>query len=276
MRFKIVGDSCCDMTAEELNKGYFYSVPLILNVGGVEVVDDASFDQTRFIHMMEACPDSPKSSCPSPDAFMRGFDGAEEIYVVTLSAKLSGSYNSALLARQIYQEEHPDVRIHVFDSKSAAAGEHLVCGRIEECLLAGQDFDSVVESVEIYIEDMQTVFVLDNLDVMRKNGRLSKLQSVVANVLNIKLILHGVDGEIHQLDQARGMNKALNRLLYFIEKGEYDVNRRVEITQCCSWERCMNVRKILMEQFHFKDVRILNAGGVSTMYGNKGSVIVAF
>ena len=276
MKFKIVGDSCCDLTKEELKKDYFVSVPLTLTVGGVDVIDDENFNQKKFLKMMEECPECPKSSCPSPEAFMEAFEGAEDVYVVTLSSKLSGSYNSAVLAKQIYQEEHADVNIHVFDSKSAAAGEHLICGKLEECLLKGMDFDEVVSTVEEYIKGQRTIFVLENLEVMRKNGRLTKLKSVVANVLNIKPVLHEVDGEIHQIDQARGMNKALNKLLWQIEKSDYDKNRRVEITQCDSYERCMNVRKILIEKFGFKDVVILDAGGVSTMYENSGGVVVSF
>lgn len=276
MRFKIVGDSCCDLTKKELEKDYFYSVPLTLNVGGVDVPDDENFCRERFMRMMESCPEAPRSSCPSPEAFMKEFEGAEEVYVVTLSAKISGCHNSALLAKQIYQEEHPEVKIHVFDSKTAAAGEHLICERIEACAVSGMSFDEIVKSVEAYIGGMTTIFVLEDLSVMRKNGRLSKLQSIAVNVLNIKLILHGVDGEIQQLDQARGMNKALNKLLWHIEKGKYDRERKVEITQCCSRERCLNVRRILVEQFGFQNVQILDAGGVSTMYESRGGVVVSF
>ena len=276
MKFKIVGDSCCDLTKEELDKGYFFSVPLTLTVGGVDVIDDENFDQDKFIKMVAECPECPKSSCPSPESFMERFNDAEDIYVVTLSSKLSGSYNSAVLARQIYLEEHEEVNIHVFDSHSAAAGEHLICEKIEECVLEGMEFSQVITTVNEFIKSQRTIFVLEDLEVMRKNGRLSKVKALVANVLNIKPVLYEKDGEIHQLDQARGMNKALNKLLWHIEKEGYDVNRKVEITQCDSRERCMNVRKILMEKFGFKNVVVLNAGGVSTMYESRGGVVVSF
>lgn len=276
MKYKIVGDSCCDLTEEELKKEYFFSVPLTLTVGGVDVIDDETFDQKKFIKMVADCAECPRSSCPSPEAYMLNFDDAEDIYVVTLSSKLSGSYNSAVLAKQIYLEEHPDVNIHVFDSKSAAAGQHLICGKIEECVLAGMEFDEVIKAVDEFMSKQQIIFVLEDLETLRKNGRLSKLKSLVANVLNIKPVLCGVDGEIQQIDQARGMNKALNKLLWHIEKNGYDNTRKVELTQCDSRERCMNVRKILMDKFGFKDVEILDAGGVSTMYENRGGVIVSF
>ncbi len=276
VNFKIIGDSCCDFTKEDIAKGYFVSVPLTLNIGGVEITDDDTFDQDKFLKMMEACEECPKSSCPSPEAFMEHFKDVNDVYIVTMSAKVSGSFNSAIIARQIYLEDNQDVNIHVFDSRTAAAGEHLICEKIEECTLAGMDFKDVVATVEKYIEGMTTIFVLDDLDVMRKNGRISKVKTIAANVLNIKPVLYACDGEIQQLDQARGMNKALNKLLWHIEKSGYDKTRKVIISQCASLERCLNVKKILTEKFDFKNVEILDGKGVTTMYGNRGGVIVAF
>lgn len=276
MKYKIVGDSCCDLTADELKKEYFCSVPLTMTVGDVDVVDDESFDQEKYLQMVDASPESPRSACPSPEAYMESFDGADNIFVVTLSAKLSGSYNSATLAKQIYQETHPDVNIHIFDSKSAAAGQTLICLKLEELILQELTFETIVENTKTYISEMRTVFVLDNLDTMRKNGRITKVKALAANMLNIKPVLHGVDGEIQQLDQARGMNKALNKLLFHIEKQGYDKSRRVVITQCGSMERCKNVKKIMIEKFGFTDVRIYNAGGISSTYENRGGVIVSF
>lgn len=276
MRFKIVGDSCCDLTKEQLDKGYFFSVPLILTVGGVDVIDDESFEQEKFLDMVAACPDCPKSSCPSPEAYIERFDDAEDIYVVTLSSKLSGSYNSAVLARQIYLEDHPDVNIHVFDSKTAAAGQHAICAKLEELCLAGKSFEEIVREVEDFIDKEVTVFVLDNLDTMRKNGRMSKVKAVFASVLNIKPVLIGVDGEIEMQDQARGMNKALNKLLHYIEKQDRDGSRTAYISSCASQERCKNVRKILLEKLGFKKVVIVEANGLSSMYMNRGGVIVSF
>ena len=267
MKYKIVGDSCCDFTAEDLKKEYISRVPLILTVGDTDVIDDDTFDQEKYLDMVDRCPECPRSSCPSPENYMQHFEGAENVFVVTLSSKLSGSYNSAMLAKQIYQENHPDVKIHVFDSKSAAAAQHLICERLERYIEQDLDFKTIVEKTEEYVGEIRTLFVLDNLDTMRKNGRITKVKALAANMLNIKPVLHGVDGEIQQLDQARGMNKALNKLLSHIEKEGYDNTKPVRITQCGSMERSKNVRKILMEQFGFTDVKILDANGISSTYG---------
>lgn len=276
MSFLIVGDSCCDFTGAEMKKGYFRSAPLILTVGNKEIIDDENVDTEQLIKLMAECSDAPRSACPSPEEFISRFEGGDEIYVVTLSSKLSGSYNSAMLARQIYLSEHPEVKIHVFDSKSAAAAQHLICEKIEECALAGMAFKDVVSTVNQYISNQKTYFVLDDLSVFIKNGRVPRVKGAMANVLNIKPVLAGDDGEIVQLDQGRGMNRALNRMLWQIEKLGYDKTRKVEITECQSYERCMNVRKILMEKFGFKNVAVIKAHGISTLYENAGGVVLSF
>ena len=267
MKYKIVGDSCCDFTAEDLKKEYISRVPLILTVGDTDVIDDDTFDQEKYLDMVDRCPECPRSSCPSPENYMQHFEGAENVFVVTLSSKLSGSYNSAMLAKQIYQENHPDVKIHVFDSKSAAAAQHLICERLERYIEQDLDFKTIVEKTEEYVGEIRTLFVLDNLDTMRKNG-----EKDVVICFHFSIF----DGEIQQLDQARGMNKALNKLLSHIEKEGYDNTKPVRITQCGSMERCKNVRKILMERFGFTDVKILDANGISTTYESRGGVIVCF
>lgn len=276
MSFLIVGDSCCDFTEADIKKGYFKSVPMILTVGTKEIKDDENVDTDKLINLMAECQEAPRSACPSPEEYMRRFEGGDEIYIVTLSSKLSGSYNSAMLARQIYMSEHENVRIHVFDSKSAAAAQHLICEKIEECALAGMTFKDVVSTVNKYISNQKTYFVLEDLSVFIKNGRVPRIKGTMANVLNIKPVLAGDDGEIVQLDQGRGMNRALNRMLWQIEKLGYDKTRKVEITECQSYERCMNVRKIMMEKFGFRNVVVLKAHGISTLYENAGGVVLSF
>ncbi|MDD6400489.1 MAG: DegV family protein [Lachnospiraceae bacterium] len=276
MKYKIIGDSCCDMTSDMLSKEYYESVPLKLYIDGEEIIDDETFEQAPFLEKLEKSVECPKSSCPSPEEYMKSYEGAENVFVVTLSSKLSGSYNSAVLAGQLYNETNPGVKIHVFDSKTAAAGQYLTCEFIENLMNKGLEFEEIVEKTTDYINNQQTVFVLEDLEVMRKNGRLTKLKAVVANVLNIKPVLYGVDGEIHQLDQARGMNKALNRLLAYIDQGKFDTNRKVVITQCDSRERCLNIKKVMEEKIGFKDIKIVDAGGISSMYESRGGVIVSF
>ena len=138
MSFKIVVDSCCDLPPALLHSPHFYKVPLTIQVGDSVFVDDDSFDQSSLLWHMKESEEAPKTSCPSPAAYLDAFDcGAEDIYVVTLSALLSGSHNSAAQARLLFLEDHPGTRVHIFNSCSASSGEVLVALKILELAQSG-------------------------------------------------------------------------------------------------------------------------------------------
>ena len=275
MAIKIIGDSCCDFTKLELRKGIHVSVPMSVTIGGIEYRDDGRRTQEEWIRMIKEDPGYPQSACPSPDDFFKAFDENCDNYVVTLSSKLSGVYNASMVAKEMFEEDHEDVKIHIFDSKSAAAGEHLIADKIVAAYEAGKSFEEIVKEVEAFRDEMFTIFVLDDLETFKRNGRLKGVKALVATALNVKPVLYGDDGEIKQLDQSIGMQNAVNRMLYHIEKKKIDPSRPVRITQCESKELCLKIAKILTERFGFTDVKILNAGGISTSYENPGGVVIA-
>lgn len=277
MKFKIIGDSCTDFIPEDLEKEYIVSVPLTIDVGNYEIVDDENFDQADFLKRVAAYQGCPKSACPSPETYMESFEGAEHVYVVTLSAQLSGSYNSAQLAKRMYQEEHPDTKIHVFDSKSASSGQLLLAHLIEEYALVGMEFETLVEKVTAFREKMQTTFVLESLETLRKNGRLTGVKALVASALNIKPYMKAVNGSIAQAGQARGIKKALGKMVAFVgEVGENLTGKTVIIANCNCRERAKQVEKELMERYHFKESMVIDTRGISSLYANDGGVIVSF
>ena len=194
MSYKIVIDSCGELLDEWKKDPRFESVALTLSVGGENIIDDENFDQASFLKKVADCPECPKSACPSPERYMRAFDcDADHVYAVTLSAELSGSYNSAVLGKSLLQEENPGKQIYVFNSKSASVGQSLIAMKIQECEEAGYSFEKVIETVEAYIADQHTFFVLDNLETLRKNGRLSKVKALVASALKIKPVMGSTD-----------------------------------------------------------------------------------
>ena len=215
MSYKIVVDSCGELKPEQKSDIHFASASLELDVDDYHVVDDESFDQKEFLRRVKESPNCPKSTCPSPERYMTAFEGeAQNVYAVTLSSRLSGSYNSAELGKKLYLEENENKNIHVFDSKSASIGETLIAMKIQECEEAGMEFQDVVKEVDRYIETQHTFFVLETLDTLRKNGRLSNLKALVAGALNIKPVMGSTpEGAICQLSQARGMNKALEKMV---------------------------------------------------------------
>lgn len=277
MKYKIIVDSCGELTPEMKQDERFASAALTLEVGADTIVDDDSFDQADFLRKVAAYPECPKSACPSPEAYQRGFEAdAEHLYAVTLSAELSGSYNSAELGKSLTLEEHPDKKIHVFNSKSASVGETLIALKIRECEEAGMEFEQVVETVDAYIESQHTYFVLENLETLRKNGRLSRAKALVASALKIKPVMGATpEGTICQLDQARGINKALVKMVDYVKEGENNSSDKVlAISHCNCPERAQMVKEALLERMQVKDVIVLDTAGVSSMYANDGGIIV--
>ena len=278
MSYKIIIDSCGEFLTEWKEDERFESVPLTLNVGGEIVIDDETFDQSSFLKKVAACPDSPKSACPSPERYMKAYDcQADHIYAVTLSAELSGSYNSAVLGKNLILEEQPEKKVHVFNSKSASIGETLIGMKIQECEEAGCSFEETVEQVEAYIEEQNTFFVLDNLETLRKNGRLSGVKSLVASALKIKPVMGATpEGTICQFDQARGMNKALVKMVqHIVDKTQNSENKALAISHCNCAERAELLKNALQENLSVKRIVVLDTAGVSSMYANDGGVIVA-
>ena len=278
MSYKIAIDSCGELLDEWKNDERIESIPLTLTVGGENIIDDATFDQKDFLKKVADCPECPKSACPSPERYMKAYEcEAEHIYAVTLSAELSGSYNSAILGKNLLLEEQPEKKVHVFNSKSASGGQSLIAMKIMECEEKGLSFGEVVSEVEKYIEEMSTFFVLENLETLRKNGRLSRVKALVASALKIKPVMGSTpEGTICQLDQARGMNKAIVKMVDHIgEKGINIPEKTVAITHCNCPERARMLEEAIREKLNPAKIVVMDTAGVSSMYANDGGVIVA-
>ena len=164
MGYKIVVDSCCELKEQYKNDDRFRSVPLKLEVGDYKILDDENFNQKEFLEKVASCPECPKSACPSPETYMEAYHGdEEEVYVVTLSSHLSGSYNSAEVGKDMYIEKYGAKKIHVVDSESASCGETQLAMMILAYKEAGVSFEETVQRVEEFKLKMRTYFVLDNL-----------------------------------------------------------------------------------------------------------------
>ena len=268
MNYKIIVDSCGELTHRMKNSGVYETASLSMEVDGDVIVDDESFDQADFLRRVAASPECPKSSCPSPEKYMELYSGSEErVYAVTLSSELSGSYNSAELGRKLWIEEHGESskQIYVFNSRSASVGETLIGLKIQECEELGLGFEETVSTVEDYIESQHTYFVLENLDTLRKNGRLTGIKSMGSTP----------EGTICQLGQARGMKRALVKMVDQIAReGKATKDKILAISHCNCPERAREVERMLLDKIHVKDSFIVETAGISTMYANDGGIIV--
>lgn len=277
MTYKIIGDSCLDLTEELKKDPHFQMIPLTLEVGDVHVRDDETFDQKAFLELVRNSEECPKTACPSPELFKEAYEcEAENVFVVTLSKHLSGSYNSAMVGKELYEELHgTDKNIVIIDSLSASSGELNVALTIRDLCEQGLSFAEVVSRAESYRDSMQTFFVLETLDFLRKNGRLKGLQAFIATALNIKPVMGADGGTIIKLDQARGINRALSRMAELaVASVEDTASRRLVIAHCNNEKRAEQVRDLLCQKASFREVVITNTAGVATVYAGDGGIVV--
>lgn len=277
MSYKIIGDSCLDLTEELKKDPRFQMVPLTLQVDDHMVIDDETFDQKAFIQMVASSPNCPKTACPSPEAFKEAYEcEAEDVYVITLSSHLSGTFNSAALGKELYEEEHGPKNILLIDSESASSGELNLALAIRDMYEAGLGFSEISEKILKMRDEQKTYFVIDSLEPLRKNGRLTGLQAFFATALNIKPVMGADHGVIIKLDQARGVNKGLARMCEIAAKSAKDADiRRVVIAHCNNPERAELVRQELESRKIFPEIVVTETAGVATVYAGDGGVILA-
>lgn len=278
MSFSIIVDSCCDLTPEMRADPVFRSIPLTIRVGGKDYVDDQSLDTSLLIYAMDQSPDASSSSCPAPGDYLDAYHQAEgDIYVVTLSALLSGSHNSAWQARQMLLEEQPERNIQVFNSCSASAGEVLLAQKVYELAKSGLPFDQVVAQAEKTITDTNTLFVLENLDNLKKNGRLTRVQAMLTGALRIKLIMGSTpEGEICKHGQALSIKQALAKIVDIMAADERHIGKILYIAQCLCPDRAQQLWDLAKKSCQFAGVVITATRGLSSYYANSGGVVAAY
>ncbi|MCI8357174.1 MAG: DegV family protein [Lachnospiraceae bacterium] len=276
MKYKIVVDSCCELPEEYSRDERFQFIPLGLEVGDYQIQDDESFDQAEFLAQVAVCPKCPKSSCPSPEKYMEAYrTEAENVFVITLSAQLSGSYNSAVLGKNLYHEQYGDKNIFILDSESASCGETQYALKAMELQEKGLSFEETVKELEAFREEMKTYFILDNLETLRKNGRLTGVKAMVVSTLNIKPIMYGDHGVIKQKSQSVGMKKAIVKLTDIMVSEVPDMkDRTLMISHCNCPDRAAFVKKELLAKTQVKDILVMDTAGISSMYANDGGIVV--
>ena len=275
--YKIIIDSCTDLTDEMMRCGCFVRVPLTIEVGSDVILDDETFNQKNLLSKMAAWPDAPKTACPSPAQYLAQFEDDKDNYVVTLTGRLSGSYNAAMQAASIYEEDGGNANVYVFNSRSASSGQVQIALLIRELCEQGMAFDEVVKAVEAYISRMQTLFVLENLENLRKNGRLTKVQALVTGALRVKLFMGATrEGEIEKLGQGLTTRQTLARMISTVMADVDHIGRRLVISHCNCPDRAEFLRQQFSEKCQFSEILIVPTGGISTVYAYDGGTIIAY
>ena len=278
----ILADSCCDLSPELLKKTQARVAPLTITIDDTHYVDDGTVDIPPYLAAMKASKNPVRSACPSPDLYAEDIKAADDdCFIITLSSKLSGSHNAAVLGVQLAEEDMPEKKVHVFDSESASAGETYLALMIHDLIDAGKSFEQIVETVEEKIRSMHTLFVLDSLDNLVKNGRISKTIALLANVLSIRLLMSDDGhGAIKNISKARGIKGALTQMVETCRKhteGLAAASQRLVISYCNCPERARQVRDMIREKCPaIGEIVMTPTSALSSMYANDGGVVIAY
>lgn len=278
----ILADSCCDLSPELLKKTQARVAPLTITIDDTYYVDDGTVDIPPYLAAMKASKNPVRSACPSPDLYAEDIKAADDdCFIITLSSKLSGSHNAAVLGVQLAEEDMPEKKVHVFDSESASAGETYLALMIHDLIAAGKSFEQIVETVEEKIRSMHTLFVLDSLDNLVKNGRISKTVALLANVLSIRLLMSDDGhGAIKNISKARGIKGALTQMVETCRKhteGLAAASQRLVISYCNCPERARQVRDMIREKCPaIGEIVMTPTSALSSMYANDGGVVIAY
>ncbi len=278
MTWKIIADSGCDyrqLTTPAIDTE-FISVPLTIQIADKIFIDNAQLDIDQMMNNMYATPEASKSACPSPDDYLRAFEGAKHIFVVTITGALSGSHNSAQLAKNIYLEEHPDTKIHVIDSLSAGGELDLFVEKLNELIDQGLSFEEIVEAITAYQAKTKLLFVLAKVDNLVKNGRLSKLIGTVVGLLNIRMVGEASEtGTLELLQKARGAKKSLQAAYEEIIKAGY-AGGRITMAHRSNEKFCQQLSERLRETFPQAQITILPTSGLCSFYAEEGGLLIGY
>ena len=280
MNIQIIVDSCCDVTDALRNVLSLSLASLKITVGEHFYEDDGTIDTGVLVADMKACRTAPTTACPSPEEYAALMSQADASLVVTLSSKLSGSYNAACVGRDLALEEAPEKKIHVFDSESASAGETRIALLLRDMIDGAMGFEEIVEKTTAFIANMKTHFVLEDLGNLVKNGRISPPRAFGHHAEPAPHHGGKRPRRDHPAGKVRGTANAMRRLVELVAE-ETDhlpaASKLLVLSHCNCQERAMQLKKAFLERCAvFKDVIVVPTGGLSTVYANDGGIVIAF
>ncbi len=277
MNRKIIVDSGTDANNQLLNNNLIAFAPFNLEIDGEHFIDTLDLDKEAYLKKMEASKTTPKTAAPSPEYFYNVFKEVDEAFAITISGKLSGSYNSAMSAKNMVLDDFKDKLVHIFDSKTASAGETLIALKLSEFIESGLDFDTIVEKTTHFIDNMKTYFFLQNFDNLVKTGRTNQYIATIAKLLNIAIIGTATEGEIELLEKVRGQKKAIAKLAKIVSDSKVDFSEKIlSISHVDSLETATELKKLVESAVNFKDIIIQETSGLCTNYAARSGLVIAF
>ncbi len=273
MNRKIVADSSADLHG--LTSVAFASAPLIIHTAEKSYLDNEKLDVTGMVSDLLQYKGKSSTACPGVGDWLNAFGEAEEVFCLTITSRLSGAYNSACLAKQEYESEHPDRRVYVVDSLSTGPEMQLLAEKIEELTVAGTDFEETCRAIDAYMKRTDLVFMLESLKNLANNGRVSMTVAKLTGLLGIRLVGKAEDGRLEPLDKCRGAKRAIVALIARMKEMGYS-GGKVRIAHCFNLEAAQELVALLKAEFQNIRAEIYATGGLCSYYAEKGGMLVGF
>ena len=280
--WNLVSDSSCDLRKSDFQSDsvHFESVPLRIHVGGREFVDNDSLKVPELLSAMNAEKGPSSTSCPSPGAFARAYEKGEHTICFTISSSLSGCYNAAVQARELFLEEHPEKKVCVIDSKSTAGTMVLLIQKAKALMESdplGKRFDEICAQLRIYQAALRTCFTLENFDNLIKNGRMRPLVGTLLHTLGIHVVAVGTaTGSIEVSGKARGEAKTRKSIVSVMEKSKDCTGAEVMIHHCENLPGALRLKELILKELPVKSVEIHPCRGLTTFYAMEKGLIVGY
>lgn len=274
MDLKIVADSSADMLSLE---GFpFAAAPLKIVTAEKEYPDTADTDVRGMVETLAHHHGKSSTSCPSPDDFLRAFGEAENVFCVTITSGLSGSYNAACIAAQDYTEHHPGRKVFVLDSLSTGGEMRLSIEKVRELAERGESFESICEKIKEYCRHTGLIFVLESMKNLANNGRVKPIVAKAAGLLGIRLVGKASDeGTLEPMEKCRGEKRTIAYIVDSLKKLGY-VGGKVRIGHVFNEVAAGELKEKILAEFKNADVMLYCCGALCSFYAEKGGLIVGF
>ena len=272
MKRKIVADSSCDIW--ELNGVDFAVAPMTISTDNKHYVDNQELDVRLMSEDLAKYKGVSHTACPSVGSWLDCYEGYDEVFVVTLTGAMSGTYNSAMAAKGIYEEENDNVKVHVFDSLSTGPEMRLLIEKLKEMIEEDLTFEEIVEKGQDYLKHTRLFFALKSLHNFAMNGRVNKAVASAIGVLNISIFATASEeGTIQQISKCRGEKKVVKSMIEHLENAGYH-GGKVRISHADNLKLAHNVRDKILELYPNADIIVYPMGGLCTYYAEIGGLLV--
>ena len=271
---KIVADSSCDLF--NVNGVEFSSSPMKVITSEKEFIDDEFLDVGEMVEFLDTYKGKSKSSCPNTNDWLKAFGDADDVFCVTITSGLSGSYNSACTAKQIFESENEGKRVHVIDSLSAGPELTLMIEKLAECIAAGMPFEEICDTATKYLQKTGLVFMLKSLKTFANNGRVSPLVAKLVGIAGICIVgKASAEGTLEPMHKCRGERRSLETLVTSLEAEGYR-GGKISIGHCQNEEAAKELKELIRAKFEKAEIEIHKFRGLCSFYAEKGGVLVGF